>query len=95
MVSRRPNSEYPLNGYDVVTLRCQIVGKFSGRTVDIYEVERFVIQDTAFLATHYRRRVLAVMEKEGPSVLAIDSAPPGRKRGTFPPGTRIRFGSSS
>lgn len=78
-------------GPDFVALRRQIEGRFSGRTVAVEDVERFVVEETAFLPSHYKRRVLAEMEKEQPPALQIISSAPGRKRGTFPPGMRIRF----
>jgi three-Cys-motif partner protein len=76
---------------DYTRLRSQIAAKFQGQTVPVGEVERFVVEETAFLATHYKRRVLAVMEKEVPPALQVVSPLPGRRRGNFPDGSLIRF----
>jgi three-Cys-motif partner protein len=76
---------------DVTLLRRHLQTQFAGRTVDIADVERFVIEETAFKATHLRRRVLAPMERERPPLIEVPSSRPGRRRGQFPPGTRIRF----
>jgi three-Cys-motif partner protein len=76
---------------DYSLLQRQVVAHFAGGTADVGEVERFVVEDTAFLPSHYKRRVLVKMEASVPPGLDVVSAPPGRKRGTFPPGTVIRF----
>jgi three-Cys-motif partner protein len=72
-------------------LRRQVQTQFAGRTVDIADVVRFVIEETAFKATHLRRRVLAPMEREQPPSIHIPAASPRRRRGEFPPGTQIQF----
>jgi hypothetical protein len=71
-------------------LRRQIERRFTGRTISVSEVERFVCENTAFLPTHYKR-ILAAMEKEQPPGLEIAFAKPGRRLGTFPPDTMIQF----
>jgi len=61
-------------------LRRLIAERFATRRATVQQVENFVVEDTAFLATHYRK-VLAEMEAEG----ALDylEPPPGRRRGTY------------
>ncbi len=72
-------------------LRGHITGRFGGTVADIEEIERFVLEETAFLPSHLRRPVLAPMEQESPPGLRVVSAKPGRKRGQFPAGTKSEF----
>lgn len=72
-------------------LRDQIVGHFGGAVVSVEEIERFVSEQTAFTPSQFKRPILDVMEREQPPALEIVYARPGRRRGTFPPGTRVRF----
>jgi three-Cys-motif partner protein len=76
---------------DYRLLREQLVERFRGQTVPIEDVERFVLEDTAFLGTHLRRNVLAPMERESPAPLVIADAPSARRRSTYPPGTQLHF----
>ena len=62
-------------------LRRLIERKFSGQRVQVGDVERFVVRDTPFLATHYKR-VLSQMEAAGQ--LTVIDAPAKRRAGTFP-----------
>jgi three-Cys-motif partner protein len=62
-------------------LRRLIVGRFAGIEVPVGEIERFVIEETPFLATHYKK-VLAAIEAHG-SVRPVN-APNQRRAGTFP-----------
>jgi hypothetical protein len=78
---------------DYSVLRRQVAAAFSSRTVGVEDVERFVIQETAFLPSHYKRHVLARMETAVPPQIEAVTSGPGRRRGTFPPRTQIRFGS--
>lgn len=61
-------------------------GGGSERSVD--EVEQFVVEDTPFAHTHYKRQVLKPLEKE--SVISVPRSP-RKKRYSFPDGTVIRF----
>lgn len=72
-------------------LRDQITSKYSGQTVTVEEVERFIIEESAFLPTHYKRQVLAKLETSTPPQITVLNPPTTRRRGTFPTGTRIRF----
>jgi hypothetical protein len=76
---------------DFHILRDQITSKFSGQSVTVEVVERFVVEETAFLPTHYKRQVLAKLEASTPPQITVLNAPTTRRRGTFPTGTRIRF----
>lgn len=76
---------------DYAYLRRLIEARFSGQSVDVSEVHDFVVQETPFLGSHYKKGVLALMEREAPPTIEVVAAPPNRRRGTFPDGTRIRF----
>jgi hypothetical protein len=76
---------------NVQILRRQIVARFGGQVVPIEAIERFVCDETAFLPSHFRRRVLAVLEAEQPPGLEVASTKPGRRKGQFPLGTMVRF----
>ncbi len=58
-----------------------ISGRFAGQRTTVEQVERFVVEFTPFLATHFRK-VLAVMEADGS--LHPLNPPEARRRGTYP-----------
>jgi hypothetical protein len=73
-------------------LRDQILTRYRGRITTVREIEEFVLAETAFRETHYKRQILALLETAQPPVIEILDARPGRKRGTFgDPTMRIRF----
>ena len=61
-------------------LRRLIEKRFATQRATVQQVENFVVEDTPFLATHYRR-VLAEMEGER-AVNYLNPAT-GRRRGTY------------
>jgi three-Cys-motif partner protein len=67
--------------YDL--LEKQLRDQFRGRVVPRSEVENFVLAETPFRETHYKR-VLKTLELSDPPALRVIDAPDGRKRGTFP-----------
>lgn len=73
---------------DARDIRSRITSRFAGQAVPVDAVERFVLESTPYRETHYKK-VLKALERE--TRLAIISAKEDRKRGTFPPGTVIRF----
>ena len=68
-------------------LRRAILSRFQGQTVHVDEVERFVIVDTDYKSTHYKKQVLRPLEQEGLIVCKSDR----RKGGTYPKGTILQF----
>jgi three-Cys-motif partner protein len=74
---------------DFEGLTRMIVGRFKGGEVSIEDLTNFVLADTPFLRTHFKTQILKPMELEGG--LFIAHAKEGRRRGTFPDGTVIRF----
>ncbi len=73
-------------------LRRQILERFAGRTVTVGEIEHFVLTETAFRETHYKRWVLRDLECSEPQRLVVVDAPPKRRRGTYGnKSLRLRF----
>jgi hypothetical protein len=69
----------------------QLQDRFRGRVIARSEIEKFVLAETAFRETHYKR-VLKELELSEPPALQVVEAPVGRKRGTFPsPSMTLRF----
>ena len=56
--------------------------------IRVEEVERFVVEETPFLNTHYKRQVLAPLERSG-RLTVVRS--PRKSRYRYPPGTVLRF----
>ena len=75
---------------DIIPLRNAILKKFSGTTVSVRTIERFVIEETDYLTTHYKRRVLKALEEEG----VIECVSPRKKRYSYPPGTMLKFNTN-
>jgi len=73
-------------------LKRRIVAKFSGLEVPVSEIEEFVVAETPYRETHYKRQVLKGMEQQAdPPELEVTAAGSGRRSGSFPGGTRVRF----
>lgn len=70
-------------------LRSALQDRFAGETVLVEAAEEFVLADTIFRETHYKKQVLKPLEGEG--LLTVPSPKPGRRAGTYPPGTVLRF----
>jgi hypothetical protein len=73
-------------------LEKRIIARFAGQEASVGEIEEFVLAETPYRETHYKRRVLKELEGANPPHIEVANAPPGRKRGTFgDPSMRIRF----
>lgn len=66
-----------------------LIAKFAGKSATVERVERFVVVETDFRETHYKKR-LKKLEEDG-KVVCIDRPDKKRKKGTYPPGTEIKF----
>jgi three-Cys-motif partner protein len=76
-------------------LRRQILTHFEDRETTVEEVEKFVLAETAFRETHYKRYVLKPQEFADPPQLEVINPPRGRKRGTYGrKSLRLRFRAS-
>ena len=74
-------------------LKRRLVERFRGRQVAISEVENFVVCETPYRETHFKRQILKPMEEAEPSELEVVTSPGERRRrrGTYPDGTVVRF----
>lgn len=76
---------------NVEPLRHALLEQFAGQSVTVDAIERFVIEETDYKTTHYKKRVLKPLEEE-----AIVTCESQRKRkGTYPSGTVLRFPPST
>jgi len=79
------------NEPDFGDVRALIVREFKGRTARIEEVEEYILVHSPYRETHYKKQVLKPMELGVPSELLVRESRPGRKKGQFPPGTKVEF----
>jgi three-Cys-motif partner protein len=69
----------------------KIISHFKGQEVTVGQIEHFVVAETAFRETHYKK-ILKDLELANPPRLRILSDAPSRRRGTFSsPALRIRI----
>lgn len=75
---------------DFAALRRDIVKWFAGQVATVAEVEEFVLANTPFRETHYKKHALAELERNG---LVVPVEPKqGRRTGTYAdPGMKLRF----
>lgn len=74
---------------DFTTLESMLRQHFAGDVFSIEAAEQFVLEGTPFKKSHLKTRTLKPAEAAG-RLHAVDPAP-GRKRGTYPSGTRLHF----
>ena len=87
-----PNQTVLFDQPNYALLKKQIMERFKGQETTVDEIEEFIVVDTAFRETHYKREVLRLLELTTPPAIEAIDPPPGRKRGQFPsPSLRIRF----
>ena len=71
------------------TLQARIVAAFSGKTVTVGDIEKFVVVETAFRESHYKSILKALEKQEQLRVVKTASA---RRAGTFgDPAMLVRF----
>jgi hypothetical protein len=81
LFSREPNFE---------GLRRSFVARFAGKDATVAEIEDFVLAETPYRETHYKKQVLAVLEREGK--VGPVNPPVGRKPNTYAKSTlMLRF----
>ena len=79
-------------------LQRQLLARFGGREASVEEIEHFVLAETAFRETHYKRQVLKRLELAQPPMVEVVDLPRGRQRGTYPDrfrSMRLRFRSDA
>ncbi|AWM85544.1 three-Cys-motif partner protein TcmP [Microvirga sp. 17 mud 1-3] len=69
-------------------LESDLVNRFGGQSARVEDIEEFVVAETAFREAHYKG-VLRELERSGK--LEVINPKQGRRRGTFPAGTSVRF----
>ena len=67
-------------------LRAALLDRFREQTIPIEMIEQFVVEDTDYLTTHYRK-VLKSLENENLVTCMSNRS----RRGTYPPRTVLRF----
>lgn len=72
---------------DLSPLRAGIIAKFNETTVTVDEIEKYVVGDTPYKASHFKTQILRPLE-ESEHIEVISSR---KRRFTYPAGTRIRF----
>ena len=76
-------------------LKAQIFDRFQGQETTVAEIEEFVLSETAFRETHYKRILSEFEKSQPPGLVAVD--PPARTRrgiGTYSdPSLKLRFTS--
>jgi len=68
-----------------------ILEHFSGRVISVQELENFIITQTPYRETHYKRQILAPMEKAEPPEIEVTSLAPHRRKGTYPNDCIVKF----
>jgi three-Cys-motif partner protein len=72
---------------DVGPLRTAMLQRFAGRHTSVDEVEEFVLADTPYAASHYKKQILKPLEEAG----RLEALSPRARRFTYPEGTALRF----
>lgn len=72
-------------------LRDAILEEFSGCAVKVGAIESFVIDETDYLETHYKKQVLRPLEESG----QLECLTPRKRRFSYPPGVELRFATKS
>ncbi len=74
---------------DTRPLRDELAAHFGSRRFTIQEALSFTLIETPYIPSHVKKLTLKPLEQA--DKLAVVSAKPGRKRGTYPDGTVLRF----
>lgn len=72
-------------------LKGLILKEFKDKIVSVRELEDFILIKTSFRETHYKRQILAPMEKANPPEIEIIDCDSKRRKGTFPPYCILKF----
>lgn len=73
---------------DYNLLKRLIIAHFGGKEASIEQIEEFVVTETPFRETHYKRHILRLLE-EVDKIKVVNNRK--RRRGTYPGGTVVRF----
>jgi three-Cys-motif partner protein len=72
---------------DFGPLRAGILRSFADRTVSVETIEHYVLVETPYKASHYKKQVLKPLQDEG----LVHAVSGQKKYGTYPSGTVLRF----
>lgn len=76
-------------------LRSRLLKRFANQVVTIGQIENFVVCETPFRETHYKR-ILKDLETATPKAISVLNAPPKRNRGTYSsPDLKIHFDTNA
>lgn len=78
-------------GPDAGAIERRLRAHFASAEANVAEVETFLLSETPWRDTHYKMLVLKPLELRDPPGIVVVRGPAGRRRGTFPPETVIRF----
>ena len=71
-------------------LKAALVQRFAGESASVERIEEFVITDTDYTTSHYKR-VLKELETDA----TIECLSERNRRGTYPAGTVLNFGAKA
>lgn len=71
-------------------LKKNLLKEFKGKSISITEIENFILTQTPFRETHYKKQILGPMEKSQPSEIEVKCEGKRRKY-TFPPQCIVKF----
>lgn len=74
---------------DLSPLREALVNHFGDKPFTVYDAERFTLAETPYIPKHLKKPIFKVMETD--DELEIVDSKPGRRRGTYPDGTVLKF----
>jgi three-Cys-motif partner protein len=72
---------------DFAPLLNAIVQRFAGKSATVDQIEEFVLVETPYKASHYKRQILKPLQRDG----RIEAVSGQSRKGTFPAGTVLRF----
>jgi len=76
---------------DYFKLKQGILSNFNGKTISVEELENFVLTQTPFRETHYKRQILLPMERSDTPEIEVSRLGKKRRSGTFSPDCIIKF----
>lgn len=79
------------NEPDPADLERRMRRHFGAAEATVESIEEFVVGETPFRETHFKKQVLKRLELADPPGIEVTGAPATRKRGQYPDGTVLRF----
>ena len=78
-------------GPDAHDVERRLRQRFGKTLVPVGEMETFLLTETPYRETHFKKLVLRSLELRDPPGVVVVEAPHGRKKGMYPAGTLVRF----